>query len=161
MARNQSTSAIVIGENVSPLAGKVAEANARRLLLAGQGSANVLPTTYYSPTKIQAENLYVALIADADFSSEAKQEALSSNVLFIFRKRNLVVGEQPTILRYGYNSQVKEVVLTVTGTSMPAGFSLEGVKVHEIVAAEKANDKRKATAKAGVARDEAFANLGF
>ena len=81
--------------------------------------------------------------------------------MFVFRKRNLTVGEQPTIIRYGYSAQVEDIVLTVTGTAMPAGYSLEGVKLHEVVAAEKANDKRKATIKVENKRAAAFARLGF
>ncbi|MBE7553162.1 MAG: hypothetical protein HS126_18995 [Anaerolineales bacterium] len=145
----------------SLLSAKVAEANARREALKGKGAANVLPTTYYAPTIAQVEDLLVALTADADWRNEIEQEQTSGNVVFVFRKRNLTVGEQPTILRYGYSAQVEDIVLTITGSALPAGYSLEGVKLHEVVAAEKANDKRKAAVKAENKRAAAFARLGF
>ncbi len=154
MSRNTQTTQ-------SMLASKVAAANARREALKGKGSANVLPTTYYSPSPEQAENLLVALIADADWRNEIEQEETSGNVVFVFRKRNLSAGEQPTIVRYGYSAQVEDIVLTVTGNALPAGFSLDDVKPHEVVSAEKASDKRKAAIKADKKRAEAFARLGF
>lgn len=143
------------------LAAKIEAANERREALKGRGVANVLPTSYYAPTTAQVEELLVALIADADWRNEIEQEETSGNVVFIFRKRNLAVGEQPTIIRYGYSAQVEDIVLTVTGAALPAGFSLSEVKPHEIVAAEKAADKRKASVKAEKSRLEAFARLGF
>ncbi|NJN99622.1 MAG: hypothetical protein HC875_38740 [Anaerolineales bacterium] len=143
------------------LSAKVAAANARREALKGRGTANVLPTTYYAPTKAQVEDMLVALVADADWNNEIAQEEASGNTVFVFRKRNLTVGEQPTIIRYGYSAQVEDIVLTVTGTALPTGYSLDGVKLHEVVAAEKANDKRKATVKAENKRTAAFARLGF
>ncbi|HXV42461.1 MAG TPA: hypothetical protein VEC96_05330 [Anaerolineae bacterium] len=143
------------------LSSKIAAANARRDALKGRGMANVLPTTYYAPAKPQVEELLVALVADADWRNEIEQEEASGNTVFVFRKRNLTVGEQPTIIRYGYSAQVEDIVLTMTGTALPAGFSLEGVKPHEIVTAEKANDKRKAAVKADKKRADAFARLGF
>ncbi|MBE7557315.1 MAG: hypothetical protein HS126_40275 [Anaerolineales bacterium] len=145
----------------SLLSAKVAAANARREALKGRGTANVLPTTYYAPTKAQVEDMLVALVADADWNNEIAQEEASGNTVFVFRKRNLTVGEQPTIIRYGYSAQVEDIVLTVTGIALPAGYSLEGVKLHEVVAAEKANDKRKAAVKAENKRAAAFARLGF
>jgi hypothetical protein len=145
----------------SLLSAKVAAANARREALKGRGTANVLPTTYYAPTKAQVEDMLVALVADADWNNEIAQEEASGNTVFVFRKRNLTVGEQPTIIRYGYSAQVEDIVLTITGSSLPAGYSLEGVKLHEVVAAEKANDKRKAAVKAENKRAAAFARLGF
>jgi hypothetical protein len=145
----------------SLLSAKVAAANARREALKGRGTANVLPTTYYAPTQPQVEEMLVALVADADWNNEIAQEEASGNTVFVFRKRNLTVGEQPTIIRYGYSAQVEDIVLTITGTSLPAGYSLEGVKLHEVVAAEKANDKRKAAVKAENKRAAAFARLGF
>ncbi len=145
----------------SLLSAKVAAANARREALKGRGTANVLPTTYYAPTKAQVEDMLVALVADADWNNEIAQEEASGNTVFVFRKRNLTVGEQPTIIRYGYSAQVEDIVLTVTGSALPAGYSLEGVKLHEVVAAEKANDKRKAAVKAENKRAAAFARLGF
>jgi hypothetical protein len=145
----------------SLLSAKVAAANARREALKGRGTANVLPTTYYAPTKAQVEDMLVALVADADWNNEIAQEEASGNTVFVFRKRNLTVGEQPTIIRYGYSAQVEDIVLTITGTAVPAGYSLEGVKLHEVVAAEKANDKRKAAVKAENKRAAAFARLGF
>jgi hypothetical protein len=143
------------------LSSKIAAANARREALKGRGMANVLPTSYYAPTKPQVEELLVALVADADWRNEIEQEEASGNTVFVFRKRNLTVGEQPTIIRYGYSAQVEDIVLTMTGTALPQGFSLEGVKPHEIVTAEKANDKRKAVVKADKKRTDAFARLGF
>jgi hypothetical protein len=143
------------------LSSKIAAANARREALKGRGMANVLPTTYYAPTKPQVEELLVALVADADWRNEIEQEETSGNTVFVFRKRNLTVGEQPTIIRYGYSAQVEDIVLTMTGTALPQGFSLESVKLHEIVSAEKANDKRKASVKADKKRADAFARLGF
>jgi hypothetical protein len=143
------------------LSSKIAAANARREALKGRGMANVLPTSYYAPTKAQVEELLVALVADADWRNEIEQEEASGNTVFVFRKRNLTVGEQPTIIRYGYSAQVEDIVLTMTGTALPAGFSLEGVKPHEIVTAEKANDKRKAAVKADKKRADAFTRLGF
>jgi hypothetical protein len=143
------------------LSAKVAAANARREALKGRGTANVLPTTYYAPTKAQVEDMLVALVADADWTNEIAQEEASGNTVFVFRKRNLTVGEQPTIIRYGYSAQVEDIVLTITGTALPAGYNLEGVKLHEVVAAEKANDKRKAAVKAENKRAAAFARLGF
>lgn len=145
----------------SLLSAKVEAANARREMLKGRGTENVLPTTYYAPTKPQVEELLVALVADADWRNEIEQEEASGNTVFVFRKRNLTVGEQPTIIRYGYSAQVEDIVLTITGTALPAGFSLDGVKPHEIVTAEKANDKRKASVKADKKRADAFARLGF
>jgi hypothetical protein len=146
---------------MSPLAAKKAAADARRIELAGRGTANVQPTSYFDPTMVQAESLLVALVADADWRNEIAQEATSANVIYVFSKRNLTVGEQPTFVRYGYSSAVEDVVLTLQGTALPTGFSLDGVKSHEIVAAEKANDKRKASMKASRKRDEAFARIGF
>ncbi|MCL4303128.1 MAG: hypothetical protein KJ077_46010 [Anaerolineae bacterium] len=143
------------------LSAKVAAANARREALKGRGTANVLPTTYYAPTKAQVEDMLVAMVADADWNNEIAQEEASGNTVFVFRKRNLTVGEQPTIIRYGYSAQVEDIVLTITGSALPAGYSLEGVKLHEVVAAEKANDKRKAAVKAENKRAAAFARLGF
>ncbi|MCL4299531.1 MAG: hypothetical protein KJ077_27595 [Anaerolineae bacterium] len=145
----------------SLLSAKVAAANARREALKGRGTANVLPTTYYAPTKAQVEDMLVAMVADADWNNEIAQEEASGNTVFVFRKRNLTVGEQPTIIRYGYSAQVEDIVLTITGSALPAGHSLEGVKLHEVVAAEKANDKRKAAVKAENKRTAAFARLGF
>jgi hypothetical protein len=155
MAKNEQPS------TQSLLSAKVAAANARREALKGRGAANVLPTTYYAPTVAQVEDMLVALVADADWTNEIAQEEASGNTVFVFRKRNLTVGEQPTIIRYGYSAQVEDIVLTITGTSLPAGYSLEGVKLHEVVAAEKANDKRKAAVKAENKRAAAFARLGF
>lgn len=145
----------------SLLSAKVEAANARREALKGRGTANVLPTTYYAPTKPQVEDMLVALVVDADWNNEIAQEEASGNTVFVFRKRNLTVGEQPTIIRYGYSAQVEDIVLTITGSALPAGYSLEGVKLHEVVAAEKANDKRKAAVKAENKRAAAFARLGF
>lgn len=145
----------------SLLSAKIEAANARREALKGRGTANILPTVYYSPTKPQTEDLLVALVADADWRNEIEQEEASGNTVFVFRKRNLVVGEQPTIIRYGYSAQVEDIVLTVTGTVLPAGFDISEVKPHEVVAAEKANDKRKAAIKSEKKRLEAFARLGF
>lgn len=145
----------------SLLSAKVAAANARREALKGRGTANVLPTTYYAPTKAQTEDLLVTLVADADWNNEIAQEEASGNTVFVFRNRNLTVGEQPTIIRYGYSAQVEDIVLTITGSALPAGYNLEGVKLHEVVAAEKANDKRKAAVKAENKRAAAFARLGF
>jgi hypothetical protein len=147
--------------NQSLLSSKIEAANARREALKGRGTANVLPTTYYAPTLEQVENLLVALFADADWRNEIEQEETSGNTVFVYRKRNLGAGEQPTIIRYGYSAQVEDIVLTLTGTALPTGFSLEDVKPHEVVAAEKANDKRKAAIKADKKRTEAFARLGF
>jgi hypothetical protein len=147
--------------NQSLLSSKIEAANARREALKGRGTANVLPTTYYAPTLEQVENLLVALFADADWRNEIEQEETSGNTVFVYRKRNLGAGEQPTIIRYGYSAQVEDVVLTLTGTALPTAFSLEDVKPHEVVAAEKANDKRKAAIKADKKRTEAFARLGF
>ncbi|MBE7473149.1 MAG: hypothetical protein DPW09_39050 [Anaerolineae bacterium] len=155
MARTESNS------TESLLSAKVAAAHARREALKGMGTANVLPTTYYAPTRPQTEDLLVALVADADWRNEIEQEEASGNTVFVFRKRNLTVGEQPTIIRYGYSAQVEDIVLTVTGAALPNGFSLDGVKPHEIVTAEKANDKRKAAVKADKKRADAFAKLGF
>ncbi|MCK6625543.1 MAG: hypothetical protein L6R45_10255 [Anaerolineae bacterium] len=155
MARTQTQS------TESLLSAKVAAAHARRETLKGLGAANVLPTTYYAPTRAQTEDLLVALVADADWRNEIEQEEASGNTVFVFRKRNLTVGEQPTIIRYGYNAQVEDIVLTVTGAAMPAGFDISEVKPHEVVAAEKANDKRKAAVKSEKKRLEAFARLGF
>ena len=45
--------------------------------------------------------------------------------MFVFHKRNLTVGEQPTIIRYDYSAQVEDIVLTITGTALPAGYSLK------------------------------------
>jgi hypothetical protein len=154
---NRTETAIVM----SPLAAKKAAADARRLELVGRGTLNVQPTTYFDPTMVQAEALLVALAADGDWRNEIVQEATSGNVIFVFSKRNLTVGEQPTFVRYGYSAQVEDVVLTLQGSAMPAGFSLDGIKTHEIVAAEKANDKRKASLKASRKREEAFARIGF
>jgi hypothetical protein len=146
---------------MSPLAAKKAAADARRMELVGRGTLNVQPTTYFDPTMAQAEALLIALVADADWRNEIAQEATSGNVIYVFSKRNLTVGEQPTFVRYGYSAQVEDVVLTLQGSALPAGFSLEGVKSHEIVTAEKAADKRKASIKASRKREEAFARLGF
>lgn len=154
MSRNTQTTQ-------SLLAAKIAATNARREALKGKGSANVLPTIYYAPAPNQVEDMLVALVADADWRNETEVEEQSGNVIFVFRKRNLSAGEQPTIIRYGYSAQVEDIVLTVTGNALPAGFSLDGVKLHEVVAAEKANAKRKAAVKAEKARAEAFARLGF
>lgn len=155
MARTQSNS------TESLLSAKVAAAHARREQLKGMGTANVLPTSYYAPTKAQVEDMLVALVADADWNNEIAQKEASGNTVFVFRKRNLTVGEQPTIIRYGYSAQVEDIVLTLTGTALPNGFSLEGVKPHEIVTAEKANDKWKSAVKADKKRTDAFARLGF
>ncbi|GIK43789.1 MAG: hypothetical protein BroJett011_76220 [Chloroflexota bacterium] len=155
MAKNEQPS------TQSLLSAKVAAANARRESLKGRGAANVLPTTYYAPTVPQTEDLLVALVADADWTNEIAQEEASGNTVFVFRKRNLTVGEQPTIVRYGYSAQVEDIVLTITGSALPANYSLDGVKLHEVVAAEKANDKRKAAVKAENKRAAAFARLGF
>lgn len=150
-----------IEEVLSPLAAKKAAADLRRLELAGRGTANVQPTTYFDPTMAQAEQLLIALVADADWRNEIAQEVTSANVIFVFSKRNLTVGEQPTFVRYGYSSAVEDVVLTLQGSALPAGFNLDGVKSHDIVTAEKQSDKRKASMKASRRRDEAFARIGF
>ena len=110
---------------------------------------------------LSIEELFIPLIADADWNNEIAQEEASGNTVFVFRNRNLTVGEQPTIICHRYSAQVEDIVLTQTGTALPAGFSMEGVKPHEIVAAEKANDKRKAAVKADNKRAAAFARLGF
>ena len=68
---------------------------------------------------------------------------------------------QPTIIRYTYSAQVEDIVLSNTGIALPAGYNLEDVKLHEVVAAEKANDKCKAAVKAENKRAAAFARLGF
>lgn len=161
MARTQSTETTELTSAQLFLRSKIEAANGRRESLKARGMQNVLPTNYYAPTPVQVENLVIALVADADWRNETEQEESSANVVFVFRKRNLGAGEQPTILRYGYNPVVNAVVLTVTGSAMPAGFSLDGIAPHEVIAAEKANAKRKATAKADKARSEAFTALGF
>ncbi|MBE7553705.1 MAG: hypothetical protein HS126_21765 [Anaerolineales bacterium] len=58
----------------SLLSAKIEAANARREALKGRGTANVLPTTYYAPTKPQVEDMLVALVADADWNNEIAQE---------------------------------------------------------------------------------------
>ncbi|GIK43296.1 MAG: hypothetical protein BroJett011_71290 [Chloroflexota bacterium] len=116
---------------------------------------------YSAPTKAQIEELFIPLVADVDWNNKIAQEEASGNTVFVFRKRNLIVGEQPIIIRYGYSAQVEDIVLTITGTTLPTGYSLEGVKLHEVVAAEKANDKRKAAVEAENKRAAAFARLGF
>lgn len=146
---------------LSPLAAKVAAANARREALRIKGSQNVLSTTYYAPTIEQAEALLVALMADADWSNEIKQEESSADTFFVFRKRNLGAGEQPTIIRCGYNLEADDLVVTMIGVSMPAGFSFEGVKSQEVIAAGKASAKRKLQAKVDAKRAEFQARLGF
>ena len=154
MAKNNATP-------LSPLASKVAAANARREMLRAKGSQNVLPTTYYAPTIEQAENLLVALMSDADWSNEIRQEESSADTYFVFRKRNLGAGEQPTIIRCGYNIDVDDLVLTLTGTGLPSGFSMEEVKPQEVVIAGKASAKRKALAKADAKRAAFQSRLGF
>ncbi|MCL4299039.1 MAG: hypothetical protein KJ077_25100 [Anaerolineae bacterium] len=115
----------------------------------------------HPPSPSSRKQPHIPLVADADWNNEIAQEEASGNIVFVFRKRNLTVGEQPTIIRYGYSAQVEDIVLTVTGTSLPAGYRLEGVKLHEVIAAEKANDKCKAAVKAENKRAAAFARLGF
>ena len=145
----------------SMLATKIAAANERREALRAKGSANVLPTSYYAPTIEQAENLLVALMADADWSNEIAQEESSADTYFVFRKRNLGAGEQPSIIRCGYNIDVDDLVVTITGTALPHDFSLDGVKPQDVVTAGKASAKRKAMAKADAKRAAFQARLGF
>ena len=85
-------------------------------------AANVLPTTYFAPTPDQAEALLIALMADADWSNE--------------------------IVRYSYNAEVEDLVLTVTGIASPAGFNLNDLPAHDIATLQKAAAKRKEAAKA-------------
>lgn len=148
-------------DNTSPLASKIAAANARREALKGKGSANVLPTTYFAPTPDQAEALLIALMADADWSNEITQEETSGNTVFVFRKRNLSAGEQPTIVRYAYNADIEDLLLTCIGQALPAGFDMSGFKAHDIATLMKEAAKRKEAAKAERKRSEAFARLGF
>lgn len=143
------------------LAAKVQAALARREALKAKGSANVVPTSYFAPTVDQAEALLVALIADPDWSNETKQEESSADTYFVFRKRNLAAGEQPTIIRVGYNELADDLVMTITGMAMPQGFVIADVKPQEVIAAEKASAKRKAEAKAANRRAEFLARLGF
>lgn len=144
------------------LLSKKAAADARREEMRTRGSINVLPTVYYAPTLPQTDALLLALDGDGDFSNDIAQEATSGNVVFVYSKRtNLVVGEQITTYRYGFNAGAGAVVLTVTGTAVPAGFDMSEIKIHDIVAVDKANDKRKAAAKAERVRVNAFAAIGF
>lgn len=148
-------------KTISPLKSKVEAAEARRASLKEKGSANVLPTTYHQPTPVQAEELLIALMADADWRNEIEQEETSGNTVFVFRKRNLTAGEQPTIVRFAYNAEVEDLVLTRTGTASPAGFAIGDLQAHDIAALIKAAAKRKADQKAEKKRAEAFAKLGF
>jgi hypothetical protein len=143
------------------LSAKIEAANKRRETLKAMGTQNIAPTSYYSPTFEQAEELLVALMADADWSNELAQEESGKDTFFVFRKRNLAAGEQPTIIRCAFNLDVNDLVLTVTGTSIPSGFSLDGVKPQEAIAAEKATVKRKAAAKDDRKRAAFQARLGF
>jgi hypothetical protein len=153
MAKNNATQ--------SPFQSKVDAANARREALRAKGTANVLPTSYYAPTVEQAENLLVALIGDAHWTNEIAQEESSADTFYVFRKRNLAAGEQPTIVRCGYNIDVDDLVVTITGMGLPADFTLEDVKPQEAVTANKATAKRKAIAKADARRAAFQARLGF
>lgn len=146
---------------ISPLAVKVAAAEARRASLKAKGSANVLPTTYHQPDPKQAEELLIALMADADWRNEIEQEETSGNTVFVYRKRNLAAGEQPTIVRFAYNSEVEDLVLTRTGYASPAGFDIEQLHGHDIAELVKAAAKKKAEQKAENKRALAFAKLGF
>lgn len=98
---------------------------------------------------------------DGQWSNEIAQEGTSGNTVYVFRKRHLSGGEQPTIVRYAYNAGIEDLLLTSIGQALPAGFSLEGVKSHDIATLRKAAAKRKEAAKADRKRSEAFAGLGF